>query len=60
MWSTASAQAASKVGEFQANGFIFKDSVETVAVEDPDGMLTQTGYHACAARKMIEAWAILG
>lgn len=25
------------MGEFSASGFIFKDSVETVAVEDPDG-----------------------
>lgn len=35
----ASAQATSKVGEFTASGFIFKDSVEAVAVEDPDGVL---------------------
>ena len=29
--------AADKIGEFPASGFIFKDSVEAVAVEDPDG-----------------------
>ena len=29
--------ATSKIGEFTASGFIFKDSVEAVAVEDPDG-----------------------
>ena len=30
-------QAADQVGNFGASGFIFKDSVEVVAVEDPDG-----------------------
>ena len=30
-------QAAEQVGNFGASGFIFKDSVEVVAVEDPDG-----------------------
>ncbi|CAL8462350.1 g1883 [Coccomyxa elongata] len=30
------AHASSKVGEFTGNGFIFKDTVEVVAVEDPD------------------------
>lgn len=34
---SGSARASSKVGEFEASGFIFKDSVEAVAVEDPDG-----------------------
>jgi hypothetical protein len=29
--------ASNKVGEFTGNGFIFKDTVEVVAVEDPDG-----------------------
>ncbi|KAK9906671.1 hypothetical protein WJX75_005888 [Coccomyxa subellipsoidea] len=28
--------ASNKVGEFTGNGFIFKDTVEVVAVEDPD------------------------
>lgn len=33
---SAFAQASTKIGEFQGSGFIFKDSVETVAVEDPE------------------------
>lgn len=31
------AHASVKVGEFSGNGFIFKDTVEVVAVEDPEG-----------------------
>lgn len=31
------AHASDKVGEFTGNGFIFKDTVEVVAVEDPEG-----------------------
>ena len=31
------AQAADQVGNFGASGFIFKDSVEVVAIDDPDG-----------------------
>lgn len=38
-FATADARAANKIGEFKASGFIFKDSVEAVSVEDPDGML---------------------
>ncbi|KAL3148597.1 Protein TIC 20-II, chloroplastic [Trebouxia sp. C0009 RCD-2024] len=34
--AAGSALATSKIGEFSASGFIFKDSVEAVAVEDPD------------------------
>lgn len=34
--AAGSARATSKVGEFEASGFIFKDSVEAVSVEDPD------------------------
>eukprot|EP00884_Botryococcus_braunii_P021356 jgi/Botrbrau1/7904/Bobra.9_2s0077.1 len=30
------ALAAEKVGDFQASGLIFKDTVETIAIEDPD------------------------
>lgn len=37
---SGSALAASKIGEFSASGFIFKDSVEAVAVEDPDGTVS--------------------
>ncbi|DBA92631.1 hypothetical protein WJX77_006854 [Trebouxia sp. C0004] len=35
-FAAGSAWATSKVGEFAASGFIFKDSVEAVSVEDPD------------------------
>lgn len=33
---TGSAWAGEKVGEFAASGFLFKDTVEVVALEDPD------------------------
>ena len=32
------AVASTKIGEFTASGFLFKDSVELVTVEDPEGM----------------------
>ncbi len=38
---SGSAWATSKVGEFAASGFIFKDSVEAVSVEDPDGTVVK-------------------
>lgn len=39
-YCAGSALATSKIGEFSASGFIFKDSVEAVAVEDPDGAVS--------------------
>ena len=42
----AGACASEKVGEFTASGFLFKDSVEVVSVEDPDGALMATAFEA--------------
>ncbi len=42
---SGSALATSKVGEFAASGFIFKDSVEAVSVEDPDGISCDSALH---------------
>jgi catabolite regulation protein CreA len=33
----AAIAAKEKVGEFQASGFLFKDTVEVTALDDPDG-----------------------
>ena len=41
----AGASASEKVGEFTASGFLFKDSVEVVTVEDPDGAPIATAFH---------------
>ena len=40
----AGACASEKVGEFTASGFLFKDSVEVVSVEDPDGAPMATAF----------------
>lgn len=33
---TGSSLAAEKVGDFPASGFLFKDSVQTLAIDDPE------------------------
>ena len=47
-----SARATSKVGEFEASGFIFKDSVEAVSVEDPDGTIVNPNCSLTASHML--------
>ena len=42
--------ASTKIGEFTASGFLFKDSVEIVTVEDPEG-----GQHPLSHYDMFRA-----
>lgn len=49
---SGSARATSKVGEFEASGFIFKDSVEAVSVEDPDGTVVNPNCSLTASHML--------
>ena len=49
---SGSAWATNKVGEFDASGFIFKDSVEAVSVEDPDGTVVNPNCSSTASHTL--------
>ena len=49
---SGSAWATNKVGEFEASGFIFKDSVEAVSVEDPDGTVVNPNCSSTASHTL--------
>jgi hypothetical protein len=44
-----------KIGEFQASGFLFKDTVEVNALDDPEGVQVCTGCHAAIAYMLCNA-----
>ncbi len=48
-----SAWATNKVGEFEASGFIFKDSVEAVSVEDPEGIVVNPNCSTYTLHRML-------
>ncbi len=49
---SGSAWATNKVGGFEASGFIFKDSVEAVSVEDPDGTVVNPNCSSTASHTL--------